>query len=286
MQSTGTFKAKPITYDKGLTLRFLYKTLPGRIILYFLAKTAVSKLAGRVMDGAFTKAFIPGFIKQNNLDMGQYEDTAYRSFNDFFERKVKAEYRPFPQNENEAIAPCDGKLTAYKITADSEFHIKHSEYTVSDLLKDELLAAEYTDGICLIYRLTPDDYHRFCYIDDGQILESKKIDGVLHTVRPVTQRRYNVLTENSREYALMQTENFGKVVQMEVGALFVGKIVNYKAGGAVKRGEERGLFRFGASTIIMLYQKNTLTLAPEIYENTTNNKETLVKMGETIGMVL
>jgi len=134
----------------------------------------------------------------------------------------------------------------------------------------------------LIFRLTPDDYHRYCYIDNGEILHRKKINGALHTVRPVAYQHYNVFCENSRDYTVMQTTNFGKVIQIEVGALFVGKITNHDD-DAAKRGAEKGMFQFGGSTIIMLFQKDTVTIDEAIYENTRNHKETIVKMGYKIG---
>jgi phosphatidylserine decarboxylase len=146
-----------------------------------------------------------------------------------------------------------------------------------------MLADEFMGGVCLIFRLTTDDYHRYVYIDNGESISRKKIKGVLHTVRPIAHQRYKVFVQNTREYEVMQTENFGKVIQVEVGALFVGRITNHKTGLSFKRGDEKGMFEFGGSTVIMLFQKDSIQLDDAIYENTRQNKETIVKMGYTVG---
>jgi len=138
---------------------------------------------------------------------------------------------------------------------------------------------EYED----VFRLTPDDYHRFSFIDDGEILYQKRIKGVLHTVRPISQQKYNVYAQNSREYTVMQMANFGKVIQVEVGALFVGRITNHMMKGAFGRGDEKGVFEFGGSTVVMLFRENTVTVDDAIFEHTQQNKETIVRMGYRIG---
>jgi phosphatidylserine decarboxylase len=218
--------------------------------------------------------------------MRDYDSVKYNSFNGFFMREIKEGRRPFPSNGHDLAAPCDGKMTAYPIAADSTFSIKGSIYTVDGLLRDEKLAAEFVGGLCLIFRLTPDDYHRYAYIDNGESVCRRKINGVLHTVRPISQGRYDVFAQNSREYEVMQTEHFGKVIQIEVGALFVGRISNHNAGTTFKRGDEKGIFEFGGSTVIMLFTQDSIELDERIFANTLENKETIVKMGLTIGSKL
>ncbi|MCL2765713.1 MAG: phosphatidylserine decarboxylase [Treponema sp.] len=235
------------------------------------------------MDSPLSILFIKGFIKRNKIDMNEYENARFSSFNEFFSREVKKEYRPFSDNTNDLISPCDGKLTVYQINAGSVFHIKNSIYDLNVLLQDKPLAEDYNNGVCLIFRLTPSDYHRYCYIDNGEIASSKKINGVLHTVRPVSLKHYNIYKLNSREYSIMQTENFGKVIQIEVGALFVGRIKNHISSGLFERRKEKGMFEFGGSTIIMLFQKDKAVIDGAIWNNTRLNKETIVKMGCKIG---
>ena len=272
-----------ISLKESFTLNILYNTLPGRFFLNLIIRPFVSKLFGFIMDSSLSKLFIKGFIKRNKIDMNEYENVRFSSFNDFFSREVKKEYRPFSNNKSDLISPCDGKLTAYQINADSIFLIKNSLYDLKYLLQDKTLADEFNNGVCLIFRLTPNDYHRYCYIDNGEIISTKKINGVLHTVRPISLLHYNIYKLNSREYSIMQTENFGKVIQIEVGALFVGRIKNNISSGLFERRKEKGLFEFGGSTIILLFQKDKVVIDETICDNTQQNKETIVKMGCKIG---
>jgi phosphatidylserine decarboxylase len=282
----GPREYKPIVYKiygDSLSVRFLYNTLPGRILLRVLVKPAVSMFFGFMMDRGVSRVFIPGFIKRNYIDLDEYENEKYISFNSFFTRKVKEGARPLPTNASDVFAPCDGKLTAYPIAEDSVFCIKNTVYSVESLLGDKTLASGFINGICLIFRLTPDDYHRYCYIDDGEVLASKTIKGVLHTVRPIALKRYNIYAQNAREYAVLQTKNFGKVIQLEVGALFVGRIVNHKTNGPFQRGEEKGMFAFGGSTVVMLFEEGAVEIDGAIIESTRQNSETVVRMGVKIG---
>jgi len=267
--------------------RFLYRTIPGRLLLGCVVKPRVSRFAGAIADSGVSRVFIRGFIKRNCIKMEDFQEAKYRSFNAFFSRKVRPELRPFPTNGSELAAPCDGKLTVYPITADGVFNIKNSMYSIEELLCDNVLAREFIGGVCLIFRLTPDDYHRYAYIDDGSSEQYKQISGVLHTVRPIAQERYKVFLRNSREYEVMDTVNFGRVVQMEVGALFVGRIVNRDISDSkrqFKRGDEKGMFEFGGSTVVMLFQKDAVVLDEVFYKNTRENKETIVRMGNRIGV--
>jgi len=261
---------------------FLYKTIIGRFLLNLLIRPTISKIAGSLIRSPASRIFIKGFIKNNNIEMDEFRADKFRSFDDFFIREIKEGLRPFPDNKLDVPAPCDGKLTVYPITPDSIFSVKHSKYSVYDLLQDRELANEFSDGLCLVFRLTPDDYHRYSYIDDGEVLIRKKIDGKLHTVQPIACQLLDVYCQNSREYEVLETVNFGKIVQMEVGALFVGKISNHKKSREFKRGEEKGMFQFGGSTVILLFKKDVITVDELIWENSRKDIETVVKMGSRI----
>jgi len=279
------FKSIEIEEKDTYSVNFLYKNFLGRCILKILILPSISKFFGFVMDSRVSKIFISSFVKNNKIDLSEYKETEYKSFNDFFKREVKNEKRPFSKNENEIFSPCDGKLTSYKITKNSVFKIKNSIYNLETLLEDKNLATEFSEGICLIFRLTPDNYHRYHFVDDGRVLFSKKIKGVLHTVRPIAVNEFDVYSQNAREYTLLETKNFGKIIQMEVGALFVGRIKNYEL-EEFERGQEKGMFEFGGSTIVMLIKKDKVKVLDEILENTKNCRETIVKMGEKIGIKL
>lgn len=277
-------REKDIYYSekKGLALKFFYKTIPGRILLKIAITKPVSQIGGLYMDSPLSKFSIKRFIRKNNIDMNDYPEEKYKSFNHFFTRKIKVTKRPITKDFKNLIAPADSRLTAYKIGEDTRLNVKNSIYTVEEILKDKKLAAEYKNGYCLVYRLAVDDYHHYHFIDDGKVVGGKKIKGVLHTVSPITNKKDKVFSENHREYSILETKNFGKVIQVEVGALMVGKIKNKKK-KEFKRGEEKGYFCFGGSTIIMLFKENTIKLDEDILTNSKKHIETKIKLGEKVG---
>lgn len=262
---------------------FLYRNKLGRLLLKIISLPIISKIAGWFMDRKISAIAIKRFIKKNNIDVSIYEEKKYTSYNDFFTRKIKSKCRKIDMNPKSLISPCDSKLSAYEINEKSVFKIKDSYYKVEDLLKDEKLAKKYQDGYCLIFRLCVDDYHRYCYIDNGKKNKNKFINGVLYTVRPIVLENYNIYKENSREYTTLKTENFGDVIQVEVGATIVGRIKNHHEEYNFTKGEEKGMFEFGGSTIVLLIEKNKVEVDKEIMDNTKQGYETVVKYGEKIG---
>lgn len=265
------------------SLRFLYNTVPGRMILKPLTKPGVSKVCGGFLDNRVSKVLIPHFIKKNKIDMREYIETKYKSFNDFFCRQIKKSYRVFDPEEDSFVAPCDGYLSTYSIKDGLVIPVKNSMYRIEDLLGDGALAKEFEGGVCLVYRLCVNNYHRYCFNDDGIVLANRKIPGKLHTVRPIAQRRIPVFTENAREYSVLETQRFGKLIQMEVGALLVGRIVNNIGTMKFVRGQEKGHFEYGGSTIIQLIKPNQVDVPLEMFIQTESGNEVPVKMGQKIG---
>ena len=268
---------------KDSALKFLYENPFGRIILKGITLPFVSSIVGKYMSSSLSKRRIKKFISANGINMEEYEDRDFHSFNDFFTRKIKENRRPLPQDKEVLFSPCDGKLSAYKIDKDTVLPFKGSHYTISQLLNNNDLAEKYSDGYCLVFRLAVDDYHRYSYIDSGVKGENVKIKGKLHTVQPIALEKSPVFIQNSREYTVMHTENFGDVVQVEVGALMVGKIKNHQGKGKIIRGEEKGMFLLGGSTIILLLNSGEVQVEELFFENTKNHLETVVKIGESLG---
>jgi len=267
------------------TLKFLYKTVSGRMVLKVLTRPVFSKATGRVLNSRLSAFAAKNAIKKRKIETELLEKTRFRSYNDFFTRKVKAAARPVDMRPESLVSPCDAKLSAYKIGFDSSFLIKGTPYNVKDLLGGDSVYSGFLDGTCLVFRLAVDDYHRYCYFDDGVKGGNTFLKGVLHTVHPiVVDSKYNIYKRNSREYTVMDTQNFGKAVQVEVGALMVGRIRNFHGPCSFRRGEEKGMFEFGGSTIVLLLQKDAVTLDEDIVNNSANNIETIVKYGEKIGV--
>lgn len=138
----------------------------------------------------------------------------------------------------------------------------------------------------MVIRLTVDDYHRYCYVADGMKSSQRKIRGVFHTVNPVANDVYPIYKQNTREYCLLKTAKMGIVLQIEVGALMVGKITNYKKDKTwVMRGEEKGRFEFGGSTVILMVEPGKLEPDADLLKNTGAGMETYIRYGEQIGVV-
>lgn len=267
-------------------LKYLYGSMPGRVLIKQLAKPWVSKLAQILLSSGFSRIFIPFFIKWKKIDMKDYENKKYTSFNDFFIRKIIRSRRIIDQSPNHLISPCDGKLSVYPIGRDTRFMVKNTSYTLRSLLRNRNLADHYEDGTLLVFRLSVDDYHRYCYIDSGMKSKNFRIKGVFHTVNPIAHETVPVFKENTREYTILSSRNFGRLLVMEVGALLVGKIVNYHEKAYVMRGEEKGRFEFGGSTIIVCIEKGRVIIDNDIMENSMKGIETKVKMGEKIGAAI
>ena len=264
-------------------LEFLYGTSPGRLALKAAARPGVSAAAGRFMDSRLSAPLIGPFIRKNKIPLGDYLGAPYRSFNEFFTRPIRPELRPFPAEAEALPAPCDGLLSAYRITEDTVLPIKQSLFTVPGLLGGDPAAESFQNGVCLVFRLCVDHYHRYCYIDDGVKGENVFLPGQLHTVRPVALSTLPVFERNCREYTLMDTVHFGRVAQIEVGAMLVGRIRNHHGAGPVARGAEKGMFLYGGSTVVLLLEKDRVVLPESLFESTAAGRETPVRLGQTIG---
>ena len=271
------------TERPGKFLWFLYRNPVGRCVLRLLTHPVLSKAIGAFLDSKCSTIFIKPYIRRYQIDLSAYAGKNYASFNAFFTRKVRPECRPFDQKDEALVSPCDGKLSVYPISGTTVFPVKGRSYTVGQLLRDEELAAQFYGGYCFVFRLTVDDYHRYCYFDSGQKGRNIVLKGRLHTVRPVALEQEQVFCENSREYTVLESDHFGRAVQMEVGALMVGRICNYHQARAVRRGEEKGRFEFGGSTVILMLQRDRVHPEQVLLDNTANGWETEVRCGERIG---
>lgn len=266
-------------------LKLIYGTLPGRTVLKLLTKPVISRVVGDILSTKVSTAFINPFIKVNNIDMSDYNSRSYSSYNDFFTRELKPGVRNYNMDKNILISPADGRITAYKIDDSSVFKIKNSYYSIETITKSKKASEYYKNGYCVIVRLCVDNYHRYCYVDNGVITANKFIDGVLHTVNPEALNHYNIYKENCRECTVIDTENFGKIMQIEVGALMVGKIINnHTVNTNVLKATEKGKFEFGGSTVMVLIPENKVIIDEDILKNTAEGYETEIKIGEQIGI--
>lgn len=263
-------------------MNFLYKTFIGRIILkIFVVNRVSSKIGGFFLNTRISKLWINGFIKKHNINLNEYESKKYKSFNDFFTRNINLEYRPISNNINDFISPCDSRLSVYKISDNLVLNIKNSKYTLNELVNNEYDLSDYKNGYALVFRLCVDNYHHYCFVDDGNITHTSEIKGKLYTVRPISYD-YKVFSKNHRIYSVLSTKNYNEIIYIEVGATMVGKIVNRDI-TSFKRGEEKGYFKMGGSTIVLLVKDNIININKNILDNSNKDIETIVKYGETIG---
>ncbi len=272
------------TYDgQGRAVRFLYRNPWGQQLMKLLISPGISSAAGWLLSRSVSRILVKPFVRRNGLDLSDYPRCRYRSFNDFFTRKILPDRRPVDMERSHLIAPCDSKLSAVPITGDAHFRIKGVEYTLESLLRDQELSDRYQGGMLLLFRLSVDDYHRYCYVADGRKSENIRIPGVYHTVSPYAAEQLPIYRENTREYTLLETEEFGTVLVMEVGAMLVGQIQNHHGAAQVRRGQEKGMFQFGGSTVVLILERGSVELDADILRNSAAGEETLVKMGEKIG---
>ncbi|MBQ7200009.1 MAG: phosphatidylserine decarboxylase [Eubacterium sp.] len=267
--------------DKLLT--FLYTNAFGRMLLKPLVCPSISRLSGKLLDTELSSMLVNSFIKREHVDMTDYMPRKYTSFNDFFTRKVKDGARPVDEDEDALVSPCDCRASVYPILENSNFSIKHTEYTLRSLLHSKKLATRFQGGYLYVLRLTVTDYHRYIYAATGEQTKNYRIEGSFHTVNPIANDYLPIYKENTREYTLIKTKDMGSILQMEVGALLVGKIKNHKEKCHCEKGEEKGYFEYGGSTIIVITEPGVIAPSEALLNNTANDLETKVLQGQAIG---
>lgn len=263
-------------------LAVLYNGAAGRLLLRGLIWPGLSDFVGHFLNTGMSRILNRPYIRHHGIDMSICEPGPFRSFNELFHRRVLPGARPTDAAQDIVVSPCDGKLQVFSIGDEAQFEIKGISYTMERLLRDPALAAQFRGGTLMLFRLGVDDYHRYAYPVAGTAGEELHLDGVLHTVAPLAAERRPIYCENIREYTLIRTEEFGTVLMMEVGALLVGRIMNLHPSGAVQRGEEKGYFEFGASSILLCFEKGRIQPDPDLLKNTAAGYETLVKLGERV----
>lgn len=270
-------------------IKWSYASPLGKGLTELLVKKKLfSKLYGSFCDSKRSIKNIQSFIDEFNIDMSICENSIedFNNFNDFFARKLLPSARPIDMDSKALVSPGDGRLSAYdNIDLHKLVQVKGLTYSLEELIDDKELAKEYDGGICLILRLCPTDYHRFHFVDNGTCGPTKKITGSYYSVNPIALERIpKLFCQNKREWSLFKSENFGDIIHVEVGATCVGTIIqSYTTNAPIKKGDEKGFFKFGGSTTILFFKKGIIKIDKEILEQSALGYETKVLMGETIG---
>lgn len=274
-----------VVYGDAL-VRWLYGTRPGQTLAdRVLSRRLVSQAYGAYQSSPLSRRRIEPFIREFRIPMGEYEDPGFRSFNEFFIRRFRPGAREFVSEPGRMPAFAEARYLAYeRVDPGQTFPVKGAELSPAALLGSEARARRFAGGSLLIARLCPVDYHRFHYPDDGLTLEHYLIPGAFHSVNPLALRyRGEIFSTNERQATILETRHFGKLAYIEVGAMCVGRIVQtHPPAEPFARGDEKGYFLFGASTVIVLGEAGAWKPDEDLMQQTARHRESLVRLGEGV----
>lgn len=285
---TGQINEERMSVYVRLGIRLLYKGLKSRDMEKKRIRKLLRSLSfkqGRKYDDPASASQIPGFINFHQLDMSEVllQTSDFKSFNEFFYRKLKPDARPCSAADRPEIvvSPADCRSVVFnQITEAQRIWVKGREFSVERLLGNAYPedAKRYVGGAMGIFRLAPQDYHRFHIPVDGTMLEPKLIDGEYYTVNPMAIRSaLDVYGENVRVVVPIDSPKHGRVMVICVGAMMVGStVITRKTGEQVKRAEELGYFKFGGSTLLLLFEPGKMLFDDDLVDNSNGALETLV----------
>ncbi len=269
-------------------VRWLYGTSTGQFLVeHLFPKVRLSRLYGAFQASSFSAYKVESFVKRFKIHHEEFEGWPFRSFNDFFIREFKLGVRPFIQDPQQMPAFAEARYFAFdRVSEKQVFPIKGSALSAEALLGDVKKAKPFLGGAVLIARLCPTDYHRFHFPDSGRIIESYRVHGPLHSVNPMALAYKNeILSTNERQISILETQSFGRLAYIEIGALCVGKIVQlHPQDKEFSRGDVKGYFLFGGSTVVLLGEPGAWAPDSDLLEQTAQNRETLVRLGEKIAL--
>jgi phosphatidylserine decarboxylase len=284
---TGTLETEQV-YGEGF-LRWTYgNPLGGLALGAFVKRPFFSAWYGRRMSTPESAARIDPFIADYKLDPADFADTpeSFRSFNEFFYRKLKPDARPIDSDPASVVFPADGRHLGFERASEiGGVFIKGQKFDLPTLVGDAELAEKYQNGALILSRLCPVDYHRFHFPVGGVPGETRCIPGPLFSVSPIALRRkLAYLWTNKRTITQLVTENFGTVLLMEIGATCVGTIgQTYRPGHPVEKGDEKGYFAFGGSSTLTLFEPGVLRLEDDLRENSAKQIELYARVGSRMG---
>ncbi|KAK6394086.1 hypothetical protein LTR65_001932 [Meristemomyces frigidus] len=295
-RQTGIINEERMSVYVRLGIRLLYKGLrSGKTMDMKKTRKLLKTLSvkqGRKYDDPASASQIPGFINFHQLDMGEVlqPSQAFKTFNEFFYRKLKLDARPCsaPDNPHIIVSPADCRSVVFNRMEDAQrIWVKGRDFSIERLLGEAYPqdAKRYRNGALGIFRLAPQDYHRFHIPVDGIMGEPKLIDGEYYTVNPMAIRSaLDVYGENIRVIVPIDSECHGRVMVVCVGAMMVGStVITRKKGEKVHRAEELGYFKFGGSTLLVLFEPGVMKFDDDLVDNSNGALETLARVGMSVG---
>ncbi len=285
-RASGVIESEQVVQRRIMEL--LYGTVWGRWVADGLVSRSVfSRLYGRQYYHPRSCRQIPRLVDHFNIDMDEVlvPEQGFQSFNDFFIRRLKPGARPIDPSPNCVIAPAESRLKVIPLNRETRLEIKGARLTLSRLLGNRPVAPSFANGLCLQFRLAPSDYHRFGYIDSGEQGPIQSVAGRLYSVSPIALRhRPGIWGRNFRQWCLIKTRTLGTIMDIDVGATMVGSIKQHlPQGGPCARGEEKGYFQLGGSTVLVVISSGRVQIDDDIWRHSRQGIETLVRFRETIG---
>lgn len=277
-------------------IKFLYTSVAGQKVGSVFTNKYFSKIYGAFQDLPQSHKKVRPFIEKFNINMDDYEvgtrpaldpRDSYRTFNEFFIRKFKMGKRNFVSEPHRMPAFAEARYVGFEAINDKDHYPVKGQYLkAKDLVGNEQVAKIFEGGPLLIARLCPVDYHRYHYPDNGTVLDNFRVAGAYDSVNPFALKYKNqIFIKNERHVSILQTENFGRLAYIEVGAICVGKIVqSHRWNEPFARGEEKGYFLFGGSTVVLLGEKGAWKPSQDIVSNTANGIETYLHLGSEVAV--
>ncbi len=293
-------KPTPIYYIERHSGKILKEDVPDEFWLYWLYHNPIGELSlqtlikrkvvsvfyGKLMDKPSSVVKIMPFIRKYHINLSIAQKQHFKSFNDFFTRKLKPEARPIDTTAKVVVSPDDGKVLAWENIKNSYFIVKGYRFNLKEFLHNDSLAHKFKNGSLLLFRLSPTDYHRFHFPVNGKIITCKKINGNYYSVSPLAIKKdIRIFCQNKRDYTLIKTKFSGYMLMSEIGATMVGTIIQTYKGNIAVKGGEKGYFKFGGSSVILLFEKNRIKIDADLLKNTKRRLETSVKVGEEIAII-
>ena len=282
-RKSGQIKIEKVVAAKGL--KWLYYDPLGRLTLNALVKRKfLSDYYGKKMDSKSSVKKIKPFVAKLNLkNVGNLDK--YKSFNDFFTRPVPNLKEHILPDSNVISSPACGKILAFQnVKSQSDFYIKGIRFSLNEFTHG--LSSKIKNPVVLIIRLTPIDYHRFYFPINCKIEKQISINGFLYSVSPLAlKKNAKVFLENKRTITLCKNNRIGNFIISEVGATFIGSIIQTCKGDYHKKGEEKGYFKFGGSSIVLIFNGNQIKIDNDLLNNTKNGFETTVYAGDEIAKI-
>lgn len=274
-------------YGEGY-LRFVYGNPLGRLLLFALIKRSFfSRIYGWLMSRPRSRRKIAPFIEQYGLDVSEFASPVaeFRSFNEFFTRRLDPSARPVQADDAALVFPADGRHLVFPhVSLAKPAYVKSCAFDLERFVGSAELAKAYRQGSMLISRLCPTDYHRFHFPVGGIASAPSRIDGQLFSVSPIgLERVTTTFLDNKRWVTTITSERWGVVTFVEVGATAVGSVVHTAGAGPVEKGAEKGYFLFGGSTVVVLFEPGRVAFARDLLDQSERGVELYAKMGDLAG---